>query len=141
MARVSIYLNTLGRTEEQFRFYAGVFGTEVTALQYMRDIPGTQLAEGEEHAVMHVEVAITGGTILMGTDLVPSMGHALTVGNNVAINLEPDTLAEGQRLFDALSDGASEIVPFAPMFWGAHWGALLDRYGIRWMVNVPNEAA
>ena len=141
MARVSIYLNTLGRTEEQFRFYAEIFGTEVTALQYMRDIPGTELAPGEELSVMHVEVAITGGTVLMGTDLVPSMGHALTVGNNVAINLEPDTLAEGQRLFDALSDGATEIVPFAPMFWGAHWGALLDRYGIRWMVNVPNEAA
>lgn len=90
---------------------------------------------------MHVEVAITGGTILMGTDLVPSMGHALVIGSNVAINLEPDTLAEGQRLFDALSEGATEIVPFAPMFWGAHWGALLDRYGIRWMVNVPNEEA
>lgn len=138
MSRVSLYLNTMGQTEEQFRFYADVFGTEVSGLQYMRDVPGaSELPAGERDSVMHIEVVITGGTVLMGTDLVASMGHVLKVGNNMAINLEPDTLAEGQRLFDALSDGATDVVPLAPMFWGAHWGALLDRYGIRWMVNVP----
>ena len=141
MARVSIYLNTMGQTEEQFRFYASVFGTEISNVQYMRDVPGaSDLPEGERDAVMHVEVEITAGLLLMGTDLIASAGHELTVGNNTAINLEPDTLAEGQRLFDALSEGATEIEPFAPMFWGAHWGALLDRYRIRWMANVPSAS-
>jgi PhnB protein len=140
MSRVSIYLNTMGQTEEQFRFYAEVFGSEISNLQYMADVPGAvPLPNGERNAVMHIEVVITGGTVLMGTDLVASMGHRLVVGNNMAINLEPDTLDEGRRLFDSLSDGATEVVPFELMFWGAHWGSLLDRYGIRWMVNVPSE--
>lgn len=136
MSRVSIYLNTMGKTEEQFRFYAKVFGNPISDVMYMRDVPGSQpLPEEESHSVMHVEVEILGGTILMGTDHVASMGHELHEGNNLAINLEPDTLAEAQSLFSALSEGATDIVPLSEMFWGAHWGALKDRYGIRWMVN------
>ena len=139
MSRVSIYVNTMGRTEEQFRFYSEVFGNPVTGLMYMRDVPGgPKLPEDEQEAVMHVEVEILAGTILMGTDHLRSMGHEVNEGNNVAINLEPDSLDEGTRLFDGLSDGATDIVPISPMFWGAHWGVLKDRYGIRWMFNCPS---
>ncbi|MBI1350842.1 MAG: VOC family protein [Actinomycetales bacterium] len=141
MNRVSIYLNTIGRTEEQFRFYGSVFGSEPTALQRMSEVPAQpgqpELPEDERDAVMHVELEILGGTVLMGTDMLRSMGHELRIGNNVAINLEPETLAEGQRIFAALSEGATDVVPLQEMFWGAQWGVLLDRYGVRWMVNVP----
>ena len=136
MARVSIYLNTAGQTEEQFRFYADVFGTEVTGLMRMGDIPGSTAPEAERDLLMHVEVEITGGMVLMGTDLSPSLGRTIEVGNNTWINVEPDSLEEGQRIFDGLAQGATDVVPLARMFWGAHWGSLLDRYGIRWMVNV-----
>ena len=142
MNRVSIYLNTMGRTEEQFRFYGSIFGTEPYAIMRMADIPGQEpLPEEEKDALIHIEVEILGGTVLMGTDLLASRGHRLEIGNNVAINLEPDSLAEGRRLFEALSEGATEVSPFARMFWGDYWGTLLDRYGIRWMVNVPDPEA
>jgi PhnB protein len=72
--------------------------------------------------------------------MLESMGHVMRVGNNVSINLEPDSLDDAQRIFDALADGATEVVPLSPMFWGAHWGVLLDRYGVRWMVNCPSPA-
>ena len=144
MSRVSVYLNTMGRTEEQFRFYAAVFGSEPTGLQRMSDIPAQpgepELPVDERDAVMHVELEILGGMVLMGTDMLPSMGHELRIGNNVSLNLEPDSLSEGERLFDALSEGATEVVPLSPMFWGAHWGVLLDRYGVRWMVNCPSPS-
>lgn len=145
MDRVSIYLNTLGQTEEQFRFYGEVFGTEPFAIMRMADVPRqpgqSELPEDEQHALIHIEVEILGGTVLMGTDMLRSMGHELVVGNNVSINLEPESIDEGRRLFDALSDGATEISPLAKMFWGDYWGVLLDRYGIRWMVNVPDPDA
>ena len=51
MNRVSIYLNTMGRTEEQFRFYGSIFGTEPYAIMRMADIPGQQpLPEDEKDA-------------------------------------------------------------------------------------------
>lgn len=76
----------------------------------------------------------------MGTDIVESMGHALTVGNNTSINLTPDTRAETERLFAALSEGASESSGLEDMFWGSYFGTCLDRFGIRWMFNCYEPA-
>lgn len=142
MDRVSIYLNTMGRTEEQFRFYGSVFGTEPYAIMRMADLPGQPpLPEDEKDALIHIEVQILGGTVLMGTDLLRSRGHELTVGNNVSINLEPASIDEGRRLFEALSARGHVEEPFTKMFWGDYWGSLIDDYGIRWMVNVPDPEA
>jgi PhnB protein len=89
---------------------------------------------------MHIELAILDGTVLMGTDALESMGHTVHTGNNVTINLEPDTLEETQRLFDALSAGGADVMPLQPMFWGAHWGTCQDRFGVRWMFNFTPVA-
>ena len=141
MARVSIYLNFMGSTEEAFAFYAAAFGTEVTALQRFGDVPapeGAPAMSAEDQAkVLHAELPILTGTVLMGTDMLESMGHAVRIGNNTTINLEPDSLEETQRLNDAISAGWSEGAPLQHMFWGAWCGTCLDRYGIRWMFIAP----
>lgn len=71
----------------------------------------------------------------MGTDAPDSMGFKLTAGNNVHLNLEPDSRAETDRLFAALGEGGKVDQPLADMFWGAYWGTLTDRFGIHWMFN------
>jgi PhnB protein len=144
MSRTSIYLNFLGRTEEAFTYYAQVFGGTVDALQRMGDVPvdpGTEpLPEHERHLVMHCRTTLPGGVLLMGTDLVESMGHRFVPGNAITINVEPDTVDEGQRLFAALADDGDIEAPFQPMFWGDHWGCCIDRFGVRWMVNVEGAS-
>lgn len=94
-----------------------------------------ELSEADKHLVMHVELPILGGHILMGTDAPESMGFNVIVGNNVHINLEPDTRADADRLFTALADGGKTDMPLQEMFWGAYFGSCTDRYGIHWMVN------
>ena len=74
------------------------------------------------------------------TDLLPSMGHTLRTGNNVTINLEPDDLATTTRLFEALSDGGTDVSGLDRMFWGSYWGTCCDRYGVRWMFNCADPA-
>ena len=140
MSKVSIYLNFAGNTAEAFEFYKEVFRTEyVGPIMYNRDVPASPdmpaLPEAELGKVMHVCLPILGGTHIMGTDMLESMGHQLKIGNNTTINLEPDSREETDRLFKALSEGASDIAPMADMFWGAYWGCCLDRFGIRWMFN------
>jgi len=140
MARVSTYMNFMGTTEEAFEFYRKVFGTDFSGpIQRMGDVPtdpdSPPLAEAEKRMVMHVELPILGGHVIMATDMLESMGHELRMGNNTTINLEPDTREETQRLYDALSEGGSEQSPLADMFWGATWGTCLDRFGVRWMFN------
>lgn len=141
MARVSTYVNFLGNTEEAFEFYRSVFGTEyIGTIARMGDVPSNPdvppLSDAEQRMVMHVELPILGGHVLMGTDMIESMGHHLRVGNNTTIMLEPDTRAEADRLYLALSEGGTEATGMMEMPWGAYWGVCLDRFAIRWMVNV-----
>lgn len=56
-----------------------------------------KLPEDEKQMIMHIELLILGGTVLMGTDMLESMGYKLERGNNISINLEPDTRAETGR--------------------------------------------
>jgi len=140
MARTSTYLNFMGNTEEAFTFYASVFKTQFSGpIQRMRDVPAgpgmPPLSDAEKNMVMHVELPILGGHVLMGTDALESMGHALTFGTNVSINLEPDTRAESERLFQALAAGGKVTMDLQYMFWGAYFGTLTDKFGVQWMLN------
>jgi PhnB protein len=145
MARVSTYLNFANKTEEAFNFYKTVFGTEFTApgIRRMGDMPAMEgmpvLSDAIKNGVLHVELPITGGHILMGTDAPEEMGFTVIVGNNMHINLEPDTKEETKRLFDALSAGGIISMALQDMFWGAYFGSFTDKYGINWMVNCYNK--
>ncbi|HEY5998609.1 MAG TPA: VOC family protein [bacterium] len=145
MARVSTYLNFVRSTEEAFLFYKGVFGTEFSGpIARFKDIPAQPgqppIPAGDANLVMHVELPILAGHMLMGTDAPESMGFTVTPGNNVYINLEPDTRAETERLFKALAAGGKVEMPLADMFWGAYFGSLTDRFGIHWMLNCTSKA-
>ena len=138
MARVNTYLNFQGQAEEAFACYAKIFGTEVTALTRFSDMPGAgagELPAGEQNLVMHAELPILGGHVLMSTDMLRSMGHETRIGNNTTLCLDADSREEADRLYGALSEDGSEGSPMADMPWGAYWGVTLDRYGIRWMIN------
>lgn len=145
MSRVSTYLNFTRRTEEAFAFYRSVFGGDYTGPVHrfadMPPAPGQPpLAEADRQLVMHVELPILAGHVLMGTDAPESMGFRLVAGNNVHINLEPDTRAETERLFHALAEGGEVEMPLQDMFWGAYFGSLRDRFGVQWMFNCAQRA-
>jgi PhnB protein len=142
MSKVAIYLNFQGNTEEAFTFYKSVFGTEFsTPIMRIGDLPpdpnGPKFTEADLKSVMHVALPITGGTELMGTDMLESMGQKLVLGNNTTISLQLDSKEEADKLYGALSDGGSKKVPMRDEFWG-YYGFCLDKFGVRWMFNVMN---
>ena len=143
MARTNIYLNFKGNAEEAFTTYKSIFRTEFASpIMRMEDIPTQegmpQISDAEKKMVMHVSLPILGGTLIMGTDMIESMGHKLIIGNNTTISLEPDTKEEADRLYNSLFVDGKECVAPHDEFWG-YWGVCLDRFGIRWMFNVPNQ--
>jgi len=144
MARVSTYLNFPGSTEQAFMFYRSVFGGEFNGpIHRFGEVPAAPdqppLSEADSNLVMHVELPILGGHMLMGTDAPESMGFTVTHGNCVHINLEPDTRTETDKLFNALSVDATIDMPLQDMFWGGYFGSLTDRFGIRWMFNCCSK--
>jgi PhnB protein len=145
MANVSTYLNFSRNTEEAFNFYKSVFGGEFTGgINRFRDIPPSDdmppLAEADKDLVMHIELPITAGHKLMGTDAPESMGFKMNFGNNVHINLGLDTRAETDRLFKALSAGGQVTMEPQDMFWGDYFGSCVDKYGVQWMFNCTEKA-
>lgn len=123
MAQVSIYLNFAGNAEEAFTTYKKIFQSEFSApLMRMGDMPAhpgmPPLSDEDKKKVMHVALPILGGTQIMATDMLESMGHKLIEGNNVNISLQPDTTAEADRLYNELSQGATDGVAPHEEFWG-----------------------
>ena len=141
MARVTTYLNFPGNTEEAFKHYKTIFNGEFTGIGLRRfgDIEMPEgmppLSDAEKKLIIHAELTIVGGHVLMATDSPESMGLKLEKGNNMHINLEPETKEETKRLFDALSEGGDVTMPLQDMFWGAYFGTCTDKYGINWMFN------
>lgn len=145
MASVSTYLNFPRNTEEAFTFYKSVFKSEFSGNGIMRfsDIPPAEgmpaLAEEDKHLVMHVTLPILGSHLLMGSDAPESMGFKVNPGNNVYVMLEPDTKAETERLFSALSEGGTVETELQDMFWGGYYGSCRDKFGIQWMFNFEQK--
>ena len=144
MARVSAYLNFPRHTEEAFNFYKSIFGGEFEGgINRFSDIPPMEgapaLPDADKNLVMHICLPILGGFRLMGTDAPESMGFNVKFGNNIYINLEPDTRTETKRLFDALSSGGKVEMELQDMFWGAYYGSCTDKYGVQWMFNCEEK--
>jgi len=144
MATVSTYLNFPRNTEAAFMFYRSVFGTEFSApIARFRDMPPQPdqppLPAADLDLVMHVALPILGGHELMGTDAPESMGFKVNMGNNVYINLAPDTRGETNRLFRLLAEGGKVEMPLQEMFWGDYFGSLTDKFGVQWMFNCASK--
>jgi len=140
-SRVSTYLNFPGNTEEAFVFYKSVFKSEYTdsGIQRFGDLPPAAdhppISDAVKNMILLVELPITANHILMGTDAPKELGFNLIQGNNMHIQIEPDSKADAQRIFDELSSGGSISLPLQDMFWGAYVGSFTDKYGINWMIN------
>ena len=145
MASVSTYLNFSRTTEQAFAFYKSVFKSDYLApIARFGQMPEgggcPPVPEADKNLVLHVALPILAGHVLMGSDCPDSMGHPFTPGNNVYINLQPDTREEADRLFNELSAGGQVEMPMQDMFWGDYFGSFTDRFGTRWMVNCSSKS-
>jgi len=136
MAKINLYLNFSGTTEEAFKFYKSVFGGEFIGLQRFKDTPVVEnLAEKDADKLMHVSLPLGENLLLHGTDMLESRGQTLLAGNNFSLMIEAASKAEAEEFFGKLSDGGKVITPMREEFWGAYYGAFTDKFGIQRMIN------
>jgi PhnB protein len=137
MRSVDTYLNFAGKTQEAFEFYRSVFGGEFESRFTYEDFGGVQAghAETDLGRIAHISLRLSPAFVLMGSD-VPSKSVAdLNVGTNTYINLNVESEDEGRRLFQALSAGGRVEHPLEKTGWAEQYGSLVDRFGVRWMIN------
>lgn len=132
MARLDPYVNFAGDAAEAMAFYQSVFGGKLDVIRF-RDF-GVEVPEAELDLVMHASVELPNGDFLMASDMPPSMGMELKVGNNSHIMIGVDSAEEALRLHDALSVGGEIHMAFAETDFAERYSNFKDRYGVHWMV-------
>jgi PhnB protein len=135
------YLNFDGNALEAFSFYKSVFGGDFAVVVRYKDMgggpPGAPASDLER--IAHIALPFGKGDMLMASDVMPSMGDRLTVGNNFYIALAPESAEEAKRLFDGLAAGGSIEMPLQQTQWAEKYGSLKDRFGVQWMVSYTGS--
>lgn len=134
--KVYTYLNFPGNAEEVFDFYKSVFGGEYAAVVRFKDLPmeGVTIPEQDQDKIMHIALPL-GESLLMASDALESLGQQVVQGNGHYISVHPESRAEADRIFNALSEGADVEMPMGDQVWGDYFGSLRDKFGVGWMVN------
>lgn len=135
MAKINVYLNFNGNTEEAFEFYRSIFGGDFSGIFRFKDGPDPEkISELERNKIMHIALPI-GSNMIMGTDCLPSYGQKANPGTNTYISLDTETEEEARKIYKKLSEGGEVEMELQKMFWGDLFASFSDKYGVRWMIN------
>jgi PhnB protein len=127
------YLAFNGQCEAAFKFYQRCLGGQIVAMIPYGDTPsGGDVPDNVRGKIMHARL-VAGIQVLMGGDAHPHHPYEGVKGCSVAVQVE--TPEEAERLFNALSENATIVMPLASTFWAVKFGMLTDQFGIPWMVN------
>lgn len=131
MKQLNVYLAFPGNCEQALHFYKDCLGGEIVSLQRFGDTP-VDSPEEHKQKVMHAEFR-AGDIFFMASDGRPD--EALTPGDMIHLSINLTDAAEQEAIFSKLSAGGRVDMPLQDTFWGACFGMLTDKYGIRWMLN------
>lgn len=126
------YLSFRDNTREVMEFYRSVFGGQL----YVSTFGEFHAAQdpSEENLVMHAQLDTPGGMTLMASDTPARM--ELHPGDNFMISVSGQDEAELRGYWDKLAGGAQITMPLAEVPWAKAFGMLVDRFGVRWLVNI-----
>ena len=134
--QVQPYLFYNGRSEEAIAFYQQALGAKLGMLMRFKDSPEPpQMQVADTNKVMHASMTI-GDTMVLLSD-----GGCQGESNfqGFALSLTPADSAEAERLFGALSEGGEVRMPLMKTFFSPSFGMVSDRFGVMWMVYVPEH--
>lgn len=130
------YLFFGGRCEEALEFYRSALGAQLDMLMRFNEspkpLPPGVLQPGFESKVMHCSFRV-GATRVMASDGCNDKSSF----SGFSLSLTVPDEAEANRVFALLSDGGQVQMPLGKTFWSPCYGMLADRFGIGWMVIVP----
>lgn len=138
--QLNSHLHFSGDCEEAFGFYEKCLGGKIEGLFRYEAAPGPDAENGPadwRNKIMHARMTI-GDQVLMGMDAPPPR-YKRPQGFHVNIGVK--SVAEGKRIFEAMSDNATIAMPFGPTFWSPGFAMFTDRFGIPWMINCDQPAA
>jgi PhnB protein len=136
MLSLNPYLTLPGKAREAIQFYADVFGGEVIALMTFGEMDPN--AGEMANMVMHSHMKADSVEIMISEG---GPGDTRTGNGPVDLALHMEDTSLQERLYNALAEGGEIRMPLGDVPWGARYGEVVDKYGIRWLLNCQTEGA
>ncbi len=132
MSKLTPYFLFDGNCAEAMNFYKSCLGGELTVVTVGESPMKAQMPQEFHHKVINARL-VSGGIDVSASDwLLPN--RTPKKGNTTCAYISGATYEELSRYFHKLSAGASaeDRAPLKEMPFGTY-GALTDKYGVRWM--------
>ncbi len=136
--QIQPYLFFEGRCEEAIDFYRQALDAKVQILMRRNQNPEPQCPTGgEEHGekIMHATLEI-GDACVMLSD---GMCQSSECFRGFSIHLSLADRSKVEQYFAALAEGGNIVMPLAKTFWSPLFGMVGDRFGVQWMLSLPEE--
>jgi PhnB protein len=136
---VQPYLFFRGRCEEALAYYAEKIGGRIGLVTRFKDNPDKpprdKVPAALDERIMHAEINIA-GTDLMMSD---GMKSGPLDFQCMSLSLTVATEADADRIFGTLAKDGKAEMPIGPAFFAKRFGAVVDKFGVSWMIMVPTE--
>jgi PhnB protein len=134
MTQAIAYLGFNGNCAEAMRFYEKALGGKLEVLMSGAESPiAAQMPKEFAHRILHARLVLPGGGMLFAGDAPAHVPYEGIKGVSIAVDY--DSVAQAERVFDALAGGGTVTMPMQSAFWAKRWGMLVDRFGTPWIVN------
>jgi len=134
MTQAIAYLAFDGNCADAMRFYEQALGGKLEVLMSGAESPIAEHMPKEfAHRILHARLVLPGGGMLYAGDAPAHVPYEGIKG--VSITVDYATVAEAERVFDALAAGGRVTMPMQEAFWAKRFGMLVDRFGTPWIVN------
>ncbi|MFG3342095.1 VOC family protein [Glycomyces sp. NPDC048151] len=126
------YVQFDGDAREAMEFYHSVLGGELKLNTFGESgMPGPGADK-----IMHAQLTSAAGYTIMASDTPPGMDYK--PGQNISISISGDDAELLRGYWEALGEGATVAMPLEKQMWGDEFGALVDRFGVNWMVDITS---
>jgi PhnB protein len=124
------YLFFPGNTEEAMNHYLNILGGDLSITR--RGDVDPAAPQDEKHLVINAALD-TGTFTLRASDREDATNEVQT---RIELTIVGSDEAALRKIFVGLSEGGTVKAPVEKMFWGDIFGALVDKFGIGWQVNI-----
>ncbi|MCC3372626.1 VOC family protein [Cohnella sp. REN36] len=112
----------------QADFYIQALGGEILSLVTHGQNPGSPAEMSDK--VMHMVLSVAGGNMLFLSDAFGPTGSE----GSIAFGLTFGDVEAARQANANLGEGGTQKYPFEKQVWGAYYGEVVDKFGIRWQI-------
>ena len=119
---------------EAISFYRDVLHADVLfQLTAIPDSPPQFLEPGSPGKIIRAGLRVGESIIYLSEGHHPDQAPAFA---GFSMNLHVDSADEATRILQALGEDGDVRVPLRPTAWADAFGAVIDRYGLHWMIET-----